>query len=106
MTAKELISQFTGVLVYASGNKDFASLAALSAKGIKGVKEEVFIELGEEVYLKHLAKAIYPESRALVASHLAKRAFYSNSLRSYSLSGESSCQRFRNRRSIMYPNGC
>ena len=72
MTAKELIAQYVGVLTYAAGNKDFASLAAMSAKGIKGIKEDVFIEMGEEVYLKHLAKAIFPESRALVAAHLAK----------------------------------
>ena len=72
VTAREILSQFAGVIVYAIGQKNFAGLAALSAQGIKGVKEQEFIELGEEVYLKHLADSIYPESRALVAAHLAK----------------------------------
>ncbi len=72
MSPREIVAQFAGVLVYALGNGNFAGLAALGAQGVKGVKEQVFIEVGEEVYLKHLADEIYPESRALVAAHLAK----------------------------------
>ncbi len=72
MKNSEIVAQFGGALVYAVGDKNFASLAAIGANGIKGIKEDVFKKVGEEVYNKHLAKAIYPESRALVASHLAK----------------------------------
>lgn len=72
MSPKEIIAQFSGVLVYALGNRNFAGLAAIGAKGVKGIKEEVFIEVGEDVYLNHLADSIYPESRALVEAHLAK----------------------------------
>lgn len=72
ITAKEIVAQFSGVLVYATGNGNFAGLAAVSAQGVKGVEEQVFLEVGEEVYRKHLAQAIYPESRALVAAHMAK----------------------------------
>ena len=72
MSRKEIIAQFSGVLVYAMGNRNFAGLASVGAQGVKGLKEKVFIEVGEETYLKHLAKAIYPESRALVNAHLAK----------------------------------
>jgi putative phosphoserine phosphatase / 1-acylglycerol-3-phosphate O-acyltransferase len=71
-SSKEIISQFTGVLSYASGNGNFASLAGISAKGVKGLAEQVFIEVGEEVYHKSLANAIFPEARALVAAHIAK----------------------------------
>jgi len=72
MTASEIVAQFGGVLVYAMGNGNFAGLAAVGAQGVKGVKETVFIEMGEEVYQKHLASEIFPESRALVNAHLAK----------------------------------
>ncbi len=72
MTVQEALTQFGGLMIYASGMQDFASLAALSARGVQGIPEETFVELGEEVYLRHLAAAIYPESRALVATHLAK----------------------------------
>ena len=69
MTPKEAIGQFGGVIVYAMGNRNFGGLASVSAKGVKGIEEKVFIEMGEEVYLKHLAKSIFPESRALVEAH-------------------------------------
>lgn len=72
MTSRELVAQFAGVLTYATGNGNFAGMAAVGAKGVTGVRERVFIEVGEEVYEKHLAQAIYPESRAMVAAHLAK----------------------------------
>ncbi len=72
MSAKEIVAQFAGVLVYAVGNGNFAGLASIGAQGVKGVDEQVFIEVGEEVYLKHLADEIFPESRALVAAHIAK----------------------------------
>lgn len=72
MTTRELVAQFAGVLVYATGQGNFAGLAAVGAQGVKGVKEEVFIEVGEQVYHKQLADQIYPESRALVNAHLAK----------------------------------
>jgi len=71
MSGKEIVAQFGGVMVYALGNRNFAGLAAISAKGINGVPEKTFIDVGEEVYLKHLASEIYPESRALVEAHMA-----------------------------------
>ena len=72
MSAKEIVAQFYGALVFAFGNGNFAGLAAVGAKGVAGVDEGVFIEVGEEVYLKYLADEIYPEARALVAAHMAK----------------------------------
>jgi putative phosphoserine phosphatase / 1-acylglycerol-3-phosphate O-acyltransferase len=72
MSGQEMVAQFAGGLVYLAGNGNFAGLAAIGAQGVKGVDEHVFVEVGEEVYLKHLANEIYPESRALVAAHLAK----------------------------------
>jgi len=72
MKSKEIIAQFNGAMVYALGDKNFASLASIGANGVRGIKEEVFINVGEEVYFKYLSDAIYPESRALVAAHISK----------------------------------
>jgi putative phosphoserine phosphatase/1-acylglycerol-3-phosphate O-acyltransferase len=71
VTSKEIVAQFAGILSFATGNGNFASMAALGAKGVKGIKEQVFIDVGEEVYRKELADTIYPEARELVAAHLA-----------------------------------
>ena len=72
VTTREVVSQFGGLLVYLMGRGSFAGLAAIGAQGVKGIREEVFVKVGEEVYQKYLAAAIYPESRALVAAHIAK----------------------------------
>lgn len=72
MTGKEILAQLAGFSMYGLGTANFASMAAIGGTGVKGLAESDFVELGEEVYLKSLAKAIYPESRALVAAHLAK----------------------------------
>lgn len=72
MSPKEAIAQFMGVLVYAIGNRNFSGLISVSTLGLKDMDEHSFAEVGEEVYLKYLADSIYPESRALVAAHLAK----------------------------------
>ena len=72
ITAREIVAQFGGVLVYAMGNGNFAGLAAMGAQGVRGVEESTFIKVGEDVYHQHLAAEIYPEARALVAAHLAK----------------------------------
>jgi putative phosphoserine phosphatase/1-acylglycerol-3-phosphate O-acyltransferase len=72
MSTREIVAQFAGVLVYATGQGNFAGLAAVGAQGVKGIDEKVFMQVGEEVYYKHLEHEIYPESRAMVAAHLAK----------------------------------
>jgi len=69
---KELLSQFATVLLYTIGNRDFEMLTKVSALGVKGIKEKEFATLGEEVYKEYLAETIYPESRALITSHLEK----------------------------------
>jgi putative phosphoserine phosphatase/1-acylglycerol-3-phosphate O-acyltransferase len=71
-TAKELLSQFATILIYAAGNRDFEILTKISAAGVKGINEKDFYDLGDEVYTNHLANTIYPESRALIQSHLEK----------------------------------
>lgn len=71
-TAKELLSQFATVLVYAAGNRDFEMLTKISALGVKGIKEKQFIDLGKEVYHDHLANTIYPEAINLIATHIEK----------------------------------
>lgn len=72
MSRKEIISQFFGLIIYAIGNRNFAGLAAIGARGVAGISEEELMTFGDKVYSKHLANAIYPEARALVEAHKAK----------------------------------
>ena len=71
-TAKELLAQFATILFYATGNRDFEILTRVSAFGIKGIKEKLFIELGKEVFKEYLETTIYPEAIELIKSHKEK----------------------------------
>jgi putative phosphoserine phosphatase/1-acylglycerol-3-phosphate O-acyltransferase len=71
-TIKEYLTQFATALVFSSGNRDFEILTKIAALGVKGIKESAFKELGQLVYDDYLADTIYPESRELIASHIAK----------------------------------
>ncbi|MGB1251155.1 MAG: HAD-IB family hydrolase [Candidatus Promineifilaceae bacterium] len=72
MTTREAYSQFSSLLTYATDNQNFASMAAIGARGVKGSSETEFMAFGEEVAQKHLIDAIYPESRELLRAHVSK----------------------------------
>ncbi len=72
MSAKEAAAQLNSLMMYATGSGNFASLAAVGAKGVKGSKHEEFMAFGEDVARMHLIKEIYPEARELLAAHAAK----------------------------------
>lgn len=57
---------------FSLGNLGFSGLMVASAKLLRGVSEQSYVEFGEEVYEKHVARLIYPESRALVEAHFSK----------------------------------
>ena len=54
---------------FSFGNLGFSGLMIASAKLLKGIPERSYIEFGEQVFMKHVAKTIYPEARALVKAH-------------------------------------
>lgn len=72
MTPQEIVGQFAGIIIYATGNKNFSGLMSVSTQGLKGIPEQTFVEMGEEIYLERLSRSIYPEARALVTAHLEK----------------------------------
>jgi putative phosphoserine phosphatase/1-acylglycerol-3-phosphate O-acyltransferase len=72
VSAEEFIETINTIAQYSLGNVGFSGLMTAAAKFMKGVTEQSYIEFGEELYERHIARKVYPESRALVAAHLAK----------------------------------
>jgi putative phosphoserine phosphatase/1-acylglycerol-3-phosphate O-acyltransferase len=68
----DAIQQFFSLLSHGLNGSDYSKLLADAAVTLTGVHESEFVELGERVFEKHLAGAIYPESRALVRAHLRR----------------------------------
>ena len=69
MAPREIAASLFGALSFALGRTGFSGLMAASTAAYRGLAEAVLEEVGEEVFEKHLATKIYPESRALVHAH-------------------------------------
>ena len=68
-TPREVIDGLYGTLSFAAGRTGFSGLMSATTAAYRGLAESVLEEIGEEVFVKHLATKIYPESRALVEAH-------------------------------------
>lgn len=69
MSPQELGTTFYGALSFALGRTGFSALMSATTAAYRGLAESMLEEVGEEVFLKHLAKQIYPEARAIVQAH-------------------------------------
>jgi putative phosphoserine phosphatase/1-acylglycerol-3-phosphate O-acyltransferase len=69
MSPRELGESFLGALSFGLGRTGFSGFMAATTAAYRGLAESVLEEIGQEVFEKHLATAIYPESRALVKAH-------------------------------------
>lgn len=54
------------------GNMGFSAMMVVTSQFMRGATEQSYIEFGEELYRKHIARLVYPESRALIEAHLDK----------------------------------
>ncbi len=65
----ELLTAMAG---FALGNTGFSAMMTVAARFMQGLEEEAYLGVGRELYQKHIARRVYPESRALVKAHLAR----------------------------------
>jgi putative phosphoserine phosphatase/1-acylglycerol-3-phosphate O-acyltransferase len=66
----EFAESVLGTASFALGRTGFSGMMSATTAAYRGLAEAVLEEIGEEVFAKHLATQIYPESRALVRAHL------------------------------------
>ena len=58
-----------GALSFQLGRTGFSALMNATTAAYRGLAESMLEEIGQEVFVKHLATQIYPESRAIVEAH-------------------------------------
>jgi putative phosphoserine phosphatase/1-acylglycerol-3-phosphate O-acyltransferase len=73
MAPREVAGSLLGGLAFALGRTGFSGLMSASTAAYRGLAEAMLEEIGEDVFRKHLATQIYPESRALVEAHRRMR---------------------------------
>ena len=69
---RQLRSLVNTMLQFGLGNIGFSAMLTLASQYLKGIDEAEYLEFAESLYIKHIAKLVYPESRALVEAHLKK----------------------------------
>jgi putative phosphoserine phosphatase/1-acylglycerol-3-phosphate O-acyltransferase len=69
MAPRDIAESLLGTFSFALGRTGFSGLMSATTAAYRGLAESVMEEVGQEVFEKHLATQIYPESRALVMAH-------------------------------------
>jgi putative phosphoserine phosphatase/1-acylglycerol-3-phosphate O-acyltransferase len=72
LAARDFMELAGAMTSFGMGNMGFSAMMVATSQFMRGMSEQSYIEFGEELYIKHIAKLIYPESRALIEAHLAK----------------------------------
>ncbi|MEP5766650.1 MAG: HAD-IB family hydrolase [Halieaceae bacterium] len=72
LAPREFVELAAAMTSFGLGNMGFSGMMVVTSQFMRGVTEESYVEFGEELFEKHIAKLIYPESRALINAHLKK----------------------------------
>ena len=72
VTAREFLELVAVMTNFGLGKLGFSGLMVANAQTLRGVTEDSYVAFGEEIYAKHIARKVYPESRALVEAHQRK----------------------------------
>ncbi len=69
MGPREMAETLAAALGFAVGQTGFSAFVGATTTAYRGLAESALEEIGEQIYEKHLATEIYPESRAIVRAH-------------------------------------
>lgn len=72
LSPRDLVELLSVGASFGAGALGFAALMLSTSQFLRGVREDRYVEFGEELFRSHIAKLIYPETRALVQAHLRK----------------------------------
>jgi len=72
LSVRELMELVGAMGSFGIGKMGFSAMMIATTQFMRGVREDSYINFGEELFRSHIAKLIYPESRALVQAHLDK----------------------------------
>jgi len=72
VSPRQLVELMKTMTQFGLGNMGFSAMMTIASQYLRGISEEDYLEFAEKLYSKHIAKLIYPESRALIEAHLRK----------------------------------
>jgi putative phosphoserine phosphatase/1-acylglycerol-3-phosphate O-acyltransferase len=72
LSPRELVELLGAMTSFGLGNMGFSAMMLGTAQFLRGIREDSYAAFGRELFDSHIARQIYPESRALVEAHLRK----------------------------------
>ncbi|MDH3429948.1 MAG: HAD-IB family hydrolase [Gammaproteobacteria bacterium] len=72
LSPRELVELFGAMASFGLGKMGFSGMMLAMSQFLRGIREDSYAAFGNELFETHIARSIYPESRALVHAHLSK----------------------------------
>ncbi len=72
LSPRELVELASAMASFGLGNMGFSAMMLATTQFLRGIREDSYSAFGRELFQSHIARQIYPESRALVNAHLKK----------------------------------
>jgi len=72
LSPRELVELLSSMASFGLGDLGFSGMMVAATQFLRGIREDSYANFGEELFESHIARLIYPESRALIKAHLKK----------------------------------
>ncbi len=72
LSPREMVELLSAMASFGLGNVGFSGMMVAATQFLRGIREDSYANFGEELFESHIARLIYPESRALLRAHLKK----------------------------------
>lgn len=72
LSPRELVELLGAMASFGMGQMGFSAMLLASTQFLRGIREDSYAAFGQELFESHIARKVYPESRALVDAHLRK----------------------------------
>ena len=72
LSIRKLVELVSVMASFGLGNTGFSAMMIATSQFLRGVREDSYMQFGEEMFTSHIARQIYPETRALIQAHLRK----------------------------------
>ena len=72
LSPRDFVELLSVMASFGIGILGFPALMLAASQFLRGVREDSYAAFGEEVFKSHIARQVYPETRALIKAHMRK----------------------------------
>jgi putative phosphoserine phosphatase/1-acylglycerol-3-phosphate O-acyltransferase len=72
LSPREIVELLSAMASFGLGDTGFSAMMVAASQFLRGIREDSYANFGEELFESHIARLIYPETRALIRAHQEK----------------------------------